>query len=93
MTERVTKPSFIKNTDAELFQQLRKEVNATVSRLEERRRPGIIFKAILFPSLYILAYLSALNWAENNTVYYVCYFAMGFFAGIKFFEPDTRSGS
>ncbi len=71
MTDRVIKPSFIKNTDAAFFQQLRKEVNATVSHLEEQRRPKIIFKAILFPALYILSYSSALNWATNSVVFFL----------------------
>ncbi|MGN6351907.1 MAG: fatty acid desaturase family protein [Parafilimonas sp.] len=84
MTERVTKPSFIKNVDAELFQQLRKEVNTTVSRLEEKRRPGIIVKAILFPALYILSYLAALYWASNTSIYYFCFFSMGFLLVLNF---------
>ncbi|MFT4155375.1 fatty acid desaturase family protein [Parafilimonas sp.] len=84
MTESVIKPSFIKNADAELFQQLRKEVNITVSRLEEKRRPGIIVKAILFPALYILSYLAALYWASNATIYYACFFSMGFLLVLNF---------
>jgi len=84
MTERVFKPSFIKNNDAELFQQLRKEVNATVERLEERRRIDITIKAILFPSLYILSYLAALKWAANDTIYYSFYFMMGFLLVLNF---------
>lgn len=84
MTERVLKPSFIKNNDAELFQQLRQQVNATVNQLEEKRRIDIVLKAILFPSLYILSYLAALHWAYDTTVYYVCFFAMGFLLVLNF---------
>ena len=57
MTERVAKPSFIKTQDGQLFQQLRKEVNATVRKLEPRRKSDIILKAILFPAaLYYCIY-------------------------------------
>lgn len=84
MTEIVLKPSFPKNADTDLFQQLRKEVNATVSRLEPKRRPGIVLKAILFPSLYVIAYVSALVWATNTTVYYACFFAMGVLLVLNF---------
>src|SRR4051812_41634001 len=84
MTERLTKPSFIKNSDAELFQRLRKQVNATVNQLEEKRRPGILLKAILFPSLYIIAYLCALNWAAESSIYYICFFTMGFLLVLNF---------
>lgn len=76
MTDRV-KPSFIKNADTELFQQLRKQVNATVGELEPKRRTDIILKAILFPSLYIVAYTGALILANNVVLYYTCYFLMG----------------
>ncbi|MBV9961527.1 MAG: fatty acid desaturase [Parafilimonas sp.] len=84
MSERVFKPSFIKNSDAELFQQLRKEVHTIVGKLEERRRVDITLKAILFPSLYILAYLAALRWCAEGIVYYCCYFMMGFLLVLNF---------
>ncbi len=84
MTEKVLKPSFIKNSDAELFQKLRKEVNATVNNLEEKRRFHITVKAILFPAAYILFYLAALKWASNETVYYICYFMMGVLLVLNF---------
>ena len=84
MTERVSKPSFIKNEDVELFQQLRKEVNTTVNKLEEKRRIDIVIKAILFPSLYILSYLAALKFAFNDTVYFICFFLMGVLLVLNF---------
>ena len=84
MTERVTKPSFIKTKDGELFQQLRKEVNATVRQLEPRRRSDIILKAILFPALYIIAYISALHWSADSLIYYMCYFLMGVLIDLNF---------
>lgn len=84
MTERVAKPSFIKNADAELFQQLRKEVNATVNKLEAKRRVDIIIKAVLFPSLYIISYFAALKWAYDSAVYYVCFFMMGLLLVLNF---------
>ncbi len=84
MTEKVSKPSFVKNSDAELFHLLRTEVNATVDKLEEKRRTNIIIKAILFPSLYILSYLAALKWSANSLVYYTCFFMMGFSVVLNF---------
>lgn len=84
MNEIVLKPSFPKNADTELFMQLRKEVNATVSQLEPKRRPGIVLKAILFPSLYILSYIAALTWAKITPVYYACFFAMGVLLVLNF---------
>ncbi len=84
MVEKIYKPSYIKNADAELFQQLRQQVNATVDQLIEKRRIDIIIKAILFPSLYILSYLAALKWAHNTTVYYACFFSMGVLVVLNF---------
>jgi linoleoyl-CoA desaturase len=84
MTERVLKPSFIKNSDAELYQQLRKEVNSTVNKLESKRRIDIITKAILFPASYILFYVAALIWANNSIAYYACFFMMGFLLVLNF---------
>ena len=66
MTERVAKPSFIKTPDGELFQRLRKEVNATVRELEPRRKGDIVLKAILFPLLYLMAYISAMHWRQDT---------------------------
>lgn len=77
MTERVAKPSFIKTRDGKLFQALRKEVNATVRELEPRRRGDIVLKAILFPLLYLTAYISAMHWSQDSLIYYACYFLMG----------------
>jgi linoleoyl-CoA desaturase len=84
MTERVLKPHFIKNSDAELFQQLRQEVNKTVEELTPKRRNDIILKAILFPSLYILSYVTALVWSANKVVYYAAFFAMGVLLVLNF---------
>ena len=77
MTERVAKPSFIKTQDGELFQALRKEVNTTVRELEPRRRGDIVLKAILFPLLYLTAYISAMHWSEDGFIYYTCCFLVG----------------
>jgi hypothetical protein len=52
MTERVHKPSFIKNNDADLFQELRKQVNETVDKLEPKRRNRYHFKGNSFSCLY-----------------------------------------
>jgi linoleoyl-CoA desaturase len=84
MTERLLKPHFIKNSDAELFQQLRKEVNETVEQLTPKRRNDIVLKAILFPSLYILSYVAALVWSSNEAIYYAAFFMMGILLVLNF---------
>ena len=84
MTERVHKPSFIKNNDADLFQELRKQVNETVDKLEPQRRNDIILKAILFPALYILFYCTALIWSANETIYQFAFFMMGILLVLNF---------
>ncbi len=84
MMKEMKKPVFVKDRDTDLFQQLKKEVFATVRQLEPRRRGDIILKAILFPSLYLLAYISAVHWAANDTIYYSCYFLMGVLIVLNF---------
>jgi len=84
MAELITKPSFVKHADTELFLQLRQEVNATVKDLEPVRRGNIILKAILFPALYALFYLTALRFGQLDSIYYVCYFFMGILIVLNF---------
>lgn len=84
MTDRTTKPIFLKKNDHDLFQQLRKEVNETVHSLEPRRRIAIKIKAILFPLLYIFSYCAAIIWGNNSGVYYTCYFFLGIFLVLNF---------
>lgn len=81
---KLQKPSFQKNQDAHLFQELRQKVNETVSVLESERKPEITVKAILFPLLYISCYASALIWGTSISVLYGCYAMLGFLLVIIF---------
>jgi linoleoyl-CoA desaturase len=84
MMKEMKKPVFLKDKDTLLFQQLKKEVFTTVRKLEPRRRGDIILKAILFPALYLIAYISALHWSNNLLIYYGCYFSMGILLVLNF---------
>ena len=59
------------------FQKLRKEVKTLVEELEPRKKSIILIKAILFPLLYITAYVSLLIWGSNPWVFYASYLSMG----------------
>lgn len=71
------KPHYAKSREEELFLQLRNQAQHLVSRLEKKRRPLIIFKAVLFPVLYLATYLTALASGINTTMLYTCYFLLG----------------
>lgn len=75
--EKVTRPHFSKGGDEAFFQQLRADVNQLVNRLAPARKPGIIFKAILFPLLYLANYGVLLLWGNHPAVFYSCYFSSG----------------
>ena len=77
--EKAIKPQFTKsNAVAEAaFQQLRKDVNLLITQLEPFRRKNIVFKALLFPLLYIATYTSLLEWGRNDWVFYSSYFMLG----------------
>ncbi|TDX01698.1 fatty acid desaturase family protein [Dinghuibacter silviterrae] len=78
------KPVFKKTPDEALFQKMKKRVLARVHELEPRRRPLIIIKALLFPLIYIGAYLSALAWGAHRAVLYGAYLTMGLFLVVIF---------
>ena len=77
--EKAVKPQFNKNDPAAeaAFLKLRKDVHALITRLEPSRRKNIIFKALLFPLLYIATYTSLLLWGRNDLVFYGTYFLLG----------------
>lgn len=60
-----------------IFLQLRSEVNSIVSELKDKRRSEIIFKSILFPSLYIGAWVCAIAMGNRLWILLACYFSMG----------------
>lgn len=78
------KPLFVKNPQDDIFQQLRKEVNEVVRALEPRKRLEITLKAIFFPAIYLLLYITALRSGDNLFVFYACYFLMGLFLVLNF---------
>ncbi len=62
------KPTFRKTSDEVLFTTLKKRVFARVQELEAQRRPLIIGKAILFPVLYVGAYMLAITLGQSLVV-------------------------
>lgn len=79
-----SKPVFQKRAEDAIFQHLKKRVLARVAELEPGRRPLIALKAVLFPAVYVGAYLAALTWGTNKAVLYGAYFTMGIFLVIVF---------
>jgi linoleoyl-CoA desaturase len=79
-----TKPAFRKTSDEVLFTQLKKKVFDRVQELESRRRPLIILKAILFPSVYAGAYLLGITLGKNPAVLLGAYLTMGIFLVLIF---------
>lgn len=84
MKDSFTKPNFVKLKDGDFFQQLRNEVNSTVKELEPVRKSQIQLKAILFPVLYLAAYITALARGQNITVFFACYFLLGVLLVLNF---------
>jgi linoleoyl-CoA desaturase len=75
--EKVTKPRFTKSGNEATFQQLRQDVNTLVQQLQPKRRGSIIFKAIVFPALYIFIYCFILAAGNHPAVFYTSYFLLG----------------
>lgn len=75
--EKVTRPQYMKSGHETIFHQLRQDVNTLVTQLEPHRKNGIVLKALLFPILYILLYISLLVWGTNPVVLFAAYFGLG----------------
>jgi len=75
--EKVTKPRYAKSGNEAVFHQLRQEVHTLVQQLAPARRNSIVFKAILFPALYILVYGSILAAGSQPALFYTGYFLLG----------------
>lgn len=71
------KPRFSKSGDETIFHQLRLDVNNLVRQLEPERRRSIIFKAVLFPVLYLLTYFGMLAAGHHPGIFYTGYFLLG----------------
>lgn len=82
--EKVTRPQYMKSGHETIFQQLRQDVHALVAQLEPKRKRGIMLKALLFPILYILIYISLLVGGSNPVVLYASYFSLGILLVIIF---------
>ena len=80
MKETITiasKPVFPKENNNQIFLRLREKASQIVNDLHAQRQKIILVKAILFPLIYIAAYISAIVWATRPVVFYSCYFIMG----------------
>jgi linoleoyl-CoA desaturase len=75
--EKVTKPRYSKSGNEAIFQQLRQEVYYLVEQLESKRRGSILLKAILFPALYIITYITIFIAGMHTWAFYACYFLLG----------------
>ncbi|KAA9041237.1 fatty acid desaturase [Ginsengibacter hankyongi] len=83
--ELIAKPVFAKlEAERDMFLELRKQVNQTVTTLEKKRRWLITLKAIVFPSLYLATYIAALLYGSNVYILYTCYALLAFLLEINF---------
>lgn len=71
------KPIFPKDSNNQIFLQLKEKARQIVQQLHPKRQKIIWLKAILFPLLYIGAYVSAMVWSADPIVFYGCYSFMG----------------
>jgi linoleoyl-CoA desaturase len=78
------KPVFLKGTNNEIFLSLRERANQIVNELYAKRHPVVILKAILFPLIYICAYITAMLSVKEAAVFYGSYFIMGLMLMIIF---------
>ena len=74
----MNKPLYNKDRkETELFNQLRKRVNAKVKTVDKSRDRTVHFKTFLFPLLYFAMYLIAIFNGKNPIVYTGCFTLMG----------------
>ena len=74
---REIKPVFAKDEIDEVFRRIKQQVIVTVRELTPHRRPQILFKAILFPLLFLAAYTLLLVYGNSTWVLYTSYCLMG----------------
>lgn len=84
MNRQIRKPAFAKPRGADLFQELRQQVNATVLELESRRKHIIRTKAVVFPTAYVATYATAINAGTNIRILYGCYCLLGLLLVVNF---------
>jgi len=78
------KPVFPKENNNEIFFSLREKAKQIIDNPEDKRKKIILFKAFLFPLIYIGAYVTGIVWAKNPVVFYAGYFLMGLMVMIIF---------
>jgi len=79
------KPSYSKNNDlTKKFNILRKEVLEEIENLKPKRKKTLQIKAILFPLLYLLFYLTLLSKGNNIVIFYSSYITIGLMLIINF---------
>lgn len=84
MEQKRTLPVFKSDSSEEIFNHIKKETKRIVTELKEKKKHILPIKAILFPLLYLSAYLSALVWGKSIWIFYTSYFFMGILIMIIF---------
>src|ERR1044071_5853252 len=79
-----TKLIFAKGDGEDVFLRIKKMVNETVRELKPARQLEITMKAILFPLLYMVAYVMALLFGRQLWILNICYCLMGIMLVIVF---------
>jgi linoleoyl-CoA desaturase len=82
--EQLIKPHYSRTGYEHIFASLRQDVNKMVRHSTPNYRLVIVFKAFLFPVLYILTYISALLWGKSVIILDGCYCLLGFLLVIIF---------
>ena len=82
--DKIEKLGFAKAEEEQVFNSIRQKVNAKVKELEPARQLFITIKAILFPALYVGAYVIALLYGKNQLILNACYCSMGILLVIIF---------
>ena len=83
-TTTTLKPVFPKDNNNQIFLRLKEKTRLIVRELQPERKKTVLFKAILFPLMYIDAYVCAIVWAKDPLVFFGCYFVMGLMVMIIF---------
>jgi len=82
--EKYIKPQFQKDSGDTVFNTIKIRAKQIVKELEPERRGILTIKAILFPLLYIGAYVCAIVWGNYPWVLYCAYMMMGLMLVVVF---------
>lgn len=72
-----TKPNYKRGNGETIYKDLRRDAQEIMADLEPKKMFQIRFKAVLFPLLYLGAWLAAMTWGQTPWIYYACYISMG----------------